>query len=103
MLVGRAEAFGDGVMRFSPDLTSNLAQGDASYLSLLDAADAYVAREGLDLPEEAAARTVEPEPTCVTDPILPLNLPHAGIAAIVLATGYVLGFGLVKVYAFDQP
>lgn len=102
MLLGRAEAFGDGVMHFSPDLTSNLAQGDASYLSLLDAADAYVAREGLDLPEEPAARTVEPEATCVTDPILQLNLHGAGIAAIVWATGYVLDFGWVKVDAFDE-
>ncbi len=102
MLLGRAEAFGDGVMRFSPDLTSNLAQGDASYLSLLDAADAYVAREGLDLPEEPAARTVEPEPTCVTHPILQLNLHDAGIAAIVWATGYALDFGWVKVDAFDE-
>jgi putative flavoprotein involved in K+ transport len=101
-LLGRAEAFGDGVMRFSPDLASNLAQGDASYLSLLDAADAYAAREGVDLPEEPEARMVEPEPPCVTDPILQLNLHGAGIAAIVWATGYALDFGWLKVDAFDE-
>jgi putative flavoprotein involved in K+ transport len=101
-LLGRAEGFGDGVMRFSPDLRSNLAHGDASYLSMLDAADAYVAREGLDLPEEPAARTVEPEPTCVTDQILELNLHGAGIVAIVWATGYALDFGWLTVDAFDE-
>ena len=100
--MGRAEAFGDGVVRFAPDLASNLAQGDASYLSLLDAADAYAAREGLDLPEEPTARTVEPEPPCVTDPILQLNLHDAGIAAMVWATGYALDFGWLKVDAFDE-
>jgi len=102
MLLGRAEAFGDGVMRFSPDLASNLAQGDASYLSLLDAADAFAAREGLDLPEEPAARTVYPEPSCVTDPVLKLDLHGAGIGAIVWATGYALDFGWLKVDAFDE-
>ncbi|MBV9113018.1 MAG: NAD(P)-binding domain-containing protein, partial [Hyphomicrobiales bacterium] len=102
MLLGRAKAFGDGVMRFSPDLASNLAQGDASYLSLLDAADAFAAREGLDLPEEPAARTVYPEPSCVTDPVLKLDLHGAGIGAIVWATGYALDFGWLKVDAFDE-
>src|SRR5260221_3918032 len=101
-LLGRAEGFGNGAMRFAPDLGTNLAQGDESYLSMLDAADAYVAREGLDLPEEAAARNVEPEPTCVTDPILELNLHGAGIVAIVWATGYALDFGWLKVDAFDE-
>ena len=101
VLLGRAEAFIDGVMRFSPDLASNLAQGDASYLSLLDAADAYVTREGLDLPEEPAARTIDPLPPSVTDPVLELNLRGAGIAAIVWATGYALDFGWLKVDAFD--
>ncbi len=89
-------------MRFSPDLASNLAQGDANYLSFLDAADAYVAQKGLDLPEEPAARTVEPEPTCVTDPILQLNLRETGIAAIVWATGFTLDFSWLKVDAFDE-
>jgi putative flavoprotein involved in K+ transport len=101
-LVGRAEGFGDGAMRFAPDLASNLAQGDANYLSFLDAADAYVAQKGLDRPEEPAARAVEPEPACVTDPILQLNLREAGIASIVWATGFALDFGWLKVGAFDE-
>jgi putative flavoprotein involved in K+ transport len=100
-LVGRAEGFGDGAMRFAPDLASNLAQGDASYLSFLDAADAYAAQKGLDLPAEPAARTVEPDPACVTDPILQLNLRDAGITSIVWATGFALDFGWLKVDAFD--
>ncbi len=101
-LLGRAENFADGVMRFSPDLASNLAKGDASYLSLLDAADAYVAREGLDLPEEPAARIVEPDPPCVTEPVLQLNLRDAGIASVVWATGFRLDFDWLKVDAFNE-
>ena len=100
-LVGRMQGCVHGVMRFAPDLEDNLAQGDASYRGLLDAADAYAAREGLDLPEEPTARAIEPEPSCVTDPILELNLRDAGVAAIIWATGYALDFSWLKVDTFD--
>ena len=72
-LVGRTESFWDGVMHFATDLADNIAHGDANYLSVLDEADAYIARNGLDLPQEPEARKVEPESPCVTDPILELN------------------------------
>jgi putative flavoprotein involved in K+ transport len=101
-LVGRADAYADGTMRFSADLAASLAQGDASYLSMLDAADAYAAREGLDLPEEPDARAIDPDPSCVTNPILSLNLRDAGIGAIVWATGYALDFGWLNVDVFDE-
>ena len=45
-------SYTDGTVRFRPDLRDNIAAGDANYLSVLDQADAYVARNGLDLPEE---------------------------------------------------
>jgi putative flavoprotein involved in K+ transport len=102
LLVGRAEACKDGVMRFAPDLASNIARGDADYLSVLDAADAYAVREGLDLPAEPGARKVEPDPACVVDPILQLDLAHAGITSIVWATGYALDFGWLEVDALDD-
>ena len=102
LLVGRAETFKHGVMHFAPDLASNIARGDADYLSILDAADAYAAREDLDLPEEADARKREPDPACLIDPIRQLNLAHAGITSIVWATGYALDFGWLKVDAFDE-
>jgi putative flavoprotein involved in K+ transport len=101
-LLGRMDGFGGGAMRFAPDLAENLAQGDASHLSLLDSCDAYVAREGLDLPEESDARIAEPDPPCVTDPVLQLNLRDAGITAIVWATGYTLDFGWLHLDAFDE-
>jgi putative flavoprotein involved in K+ transport len=73
-LVGRTESFKDGVMHFATDLAHNLAQGDANTLSVLDEADAYVARNGLDLPQEPEAREFGSDPQCVTDPVLELNL-----------------------------
>jgi len=101
-LLGRANSFQDGVMHFEPDLGINIARGDASYLSILDAADAYVLREGLELPDEPDARRMEPDPPCVTDPILQLNLEDVGITSIIWATGYGYDFGWLKVDTFDE-
>lgn len=101
-LVGRADTFEAGAISFLPDLASNLADGDEYYLSVLDEADAYVVRERLDLPEDPAARQIEPEPTCVRRPIVRLDLREAGITAIVWATGYRLDFGWLKCGVLDE-
>jgi putative flavoprotein involved in K+ transport len=101
-LVGRTVAYQDGTMRFAPDLGRNIAIGDANYLSLLDDADAYVERNGLDLPEEPEARILEPEPACVTDPVLELDLAGAGITSIIWATGFGVDYGWLQVDAFDE-
>jgi putative flavoprotein involved in K+ transport len=102
VLVGVTTSFENGVMRFAPDLADNIARGDANYLSVLDEADAYVTRNGLDLPEEPEARRILPDPKCVTDPILSLDLKAAGIGSIVWATGYRVDYGWLKVDAFDD-
>jgi putative flavoprotein involved in K+ transport len=101
-LLGRAETFADGTLHLAPDLAKNIALGDANYLSLLDRADEYAAANGLDLPEEPEARRMEPDPECVSDPILRLNLKEAGITAIIWATGYAVDYGFMKVDAFDE-
>jgi putative flavoprotein involved in K+ transport len=100
-LLGRAGPFKDGVMHCAPDLARNLAAGDANYLSVLDAADAYVAKNSLGLPEEPDARRIDADPPCVTNPILQLNLAEAGITSIVWATGFALDFGWLKAGKFD--
>jgi putative flavoprotein involved in K+ transport len=101
-LVGRTESCKEGVMRFAPDLAQNIARGNANTLSVLDEADAYVARNGLDLPEEPEAREVGADPQCVTDPILELNLAEAGITSIIWATGFALDYSWLQVDAFDE-
>ena len=101
-LVGVTRSFKDGVMSFAPDLTDNIRQGDANYLSILAEADAYVARNGLDLPEEPEARVIGPDPVCMTDPILELDLAKAGVNTIIWATGFALDYGWLKVDAFDE-
>ena len=101
-LVGLTKSYRDGVVSFQPDLADNIAAGDANYLSLLEEADAYIARNGLDLPEEPEARIIAPDPDCVTDPVLELDLSEAGVSSIIWATGFAVDYGWLKVDAFDD-
>ena len=101
-LVGRTVSFDQGTMRFAPDLGDNIADGDANYLSLLDEADAYIERNGLDLPEEPDAHILGPDPECVTSPVLELDLAHAGVTSVVWATGFAVDYSWLNVDAFDE-
>jgi len=101
-LVGRTESFTNDVMYFATDLADNIARGNAYTLSLLDEADAYVIRNGLDFPEEPEVRKVEPDPPCVTNPVLELNLTEVGITSILWATGFDVDYSWLKVDAFDN-
>jgi len=100
-LVGRANGFADGKITFSSDLKDIIAAGDADYLATLRESDAYVAREGLDLPEEPEAYAIGPDPDCVTRPITALDLQAAGITSVVWATGYAFDYGWVDLDVFD--
>ena len=102
VLTGMAESFDDGALRFAPDLAKNIALGDANLHAMLDAADAYAAREGIDLPEEPEARVTLPDPACLLDPLVRLDLAAAEVRSIVWATGYALDFGWIEVDAFDE-
>ena len=100
-LVGMTQSCEAGVLRFAPDLAENIIEGDRNYLSLLDEADAYIATNGLDLPEEPDAKIIGPEPQCMREPILSLDLKAAGVSTIIWATGFVQNFDWLDVDAFD--
>ena len=101
-LLGMTKTFQNGVLSFASDLAANLAHGDAQYLSMLDEADAYVARHGLDLPEEPTARHLESDPSCVKHPILELELAQAEITTILWATGYTVDYSWLEIDSFDE-
>jgi len=101
-LVGKAESFDSGVLRFAPDLRQNIEASDASYLSMLNEADAFITRTGMDLPEEPQAHILGPDPDCVTNPLLELDLAAAGVTSIIWATGFALDYGWLQVDAFDE-
>ena len=101
-LLGTADRYHHGVLHLLPNLAKNIAGGDANYLSVLASADAYIKEKGLDFPEEPAAHRIAPNPPCVTEPILQLNLAAAGIKSIIWATGYALDYGWLNIDVFDD-
>ncbi|SAL29273.1 flavin-containing monooxygenase FMO [Caballeronia terrestris] len=101
-LVGLTKSFDDGVVMFEADLAENIARGDENYLTLLNAADAYVARNGLDLPEDPEARIIPADPECMTHPLSELDLATAGVTSIIWATGYAVDFNWLDVDTFDE-
>ncbi|MCP3752616.1 NAD(P)/FAD-dependent oxidoreductase [Pseudomonas sp. SBB6] len=101
-LVGLTKGFDNGVVSFEANLAENIARGDENYLALLDAADAYIARNGLSLPEEPQAREILPDPQCLTQPILELDLAKAGVSTIIWATGYSVDYSWLQVDAFKD-
>ena len=101
-LLGVTESCKDQTVTVKADLADNIAQGDASYMALLDEADAYVIRNGIDLPEEPGARKIEPDPDCITNPILELNLAHAGVTSIIWATGFRSDYSWLRIDTFDD-
>lgn len=101
VLVGRTESFAEGVLRFAPDLVRNVERGDANLLALLDEADAWAARNGLDLPPDPQAREIGPTPDCMATPLESLNLAEAGVTTILWATGFSNDYGWLQVDALD--
>jgi putative flavoprotein involved in K+ transport len=101
VLLGKTSGFDHGTMRFASDLATNIAKGDADYLSVLGEADAFVTRTGLTLPPEPQAHIIGPDPECLTNPILHLNLAQAGITSIIWATGFERDYTWLNVNAFD--
>jgi putative flavoprotein involved in K+ transport len=101
-LLGLTDQFSDGVLSFRDDLQTNIAGGDANYKEMLDAADAYLERNGLDLPAEPEARNVWPDPDCLTNPITSLDLAEEGITTIIWATGFRQDFSWMQLDAFDD-
>ena len=98
----KRQAYSNGVLSFANDLRTNMENGDRNYLSVLDEADAYARANGIDLPEEPEARTLQPLPDCVTTPTLALDLKAEGITSIVWATGFQLDFGWVDLDIFQK-
>jgi putative flavoprotein involved in K+ transport len=102
ILVGRTEAYADGAVSFALDLVDNLERGDLNLRSLLDEADTYVVRNGLDLPEEAEARAIGPDSDCITNPISVLDLVKTGITTIIWATGFVADYSWIELDVFGE-
>ncbi len=101
-LLGMTESYDNGTLHIASDLATNIANGDASYLSILDEADAYIESHGIDLPEEPEARTMHANPDCVAHPITSLNLAEQGVSSVIWATGYRVDYDWLNADVFDE-
>ncbi|WP_170787740.1 flavin-containing monooxygenase [Ruegeria lacuscaerulensis] len=100
-LTGLTKGFESGVLSFADDLQANVAAGDANYLEMLDMADAYIERTGIDLPEEPEAREPFADPDSLINPLTSVDFAQEGITTIIWATGFRQDFSWIKADAFD--
>lgn len=101
-LVGITQSWDNGVLSFADGLAENIAAGDNAYFDVLRDADAYIERNGLNLPPEPQAWELLPDPQCLLNPLAQLDIAAAGITTIIWATGFKFDFSWLQVDAFDE-
>ena len=101
-LLGQSRAYSDGILTFADDLKRNMDHADSHYLSFLKQADAYLERNGIDLPLEEDAYDLGVDPDSLNNPVLSLDLRNANINTIVWATGYSQDFSWLDVNTFEE-
>ena len=84
-------------LEFLPDLTKNLDDADRSYVGIRDQIDGYIARNGIDAPEEPPFVKVW-EPSCERTE---LDLKETGITSVLWAIGFRPDYGWIEVDVFD--
>jgi putative flavoprotein involved in K+ transport len=102
VLLGRLQVVEDGAVMLADDLVQNLARGDESFENLKKAIDEYIAKTGLEAPEETRQEVSPTIPKEVTSPVSHLNLKDAGVSAIVWASGFRCHFDWVKLPIFND-
>jgi putative flavoprotein involved in K+ transport len=103
VLLGRVLGGRDGKLTIANDLAENLARGDASFTDFTRQADAYAARNGLDLPPSDAREGGLRHPADVADAVLTLDVAAAGISTIIWANGFRYDFGWIDLPVFADP
>lgn len=100
-LLGRVTAAHDGVLEIAPDLTANIANGDAYYATFLGIVDEFVTARGLDHPNDPPARLSLPDPPCLTTPLATIDLGAERIGSVIWATGYGLDLNWIDIPVLD--
>lgn len=100
-LLGRVTAARDGVLAIAPDLTSNIANGDAYYATFLGIVDDFIAARGLDQPADPLARLRLPDPPSLTAPLDTIDLRAERITGVIWATGYGLDLNWIDIPVLD--
>ncbi|SDF43417.1 putative flavoprotein involved in K+ transport [Salipiger thiooxidans] len=84
-------------VRFLPDLGKNLDDADRSYVGIRTQIDAYIAREGIDAPEEPPFEKLwSPEQERIR-----IDLAEAGITSVLWAIGFRPDYRWIEADVFD--
>jgi putative flavoprotein involved in K+ transport len=101
VLLGHLQDNKDANLVLADDLAQNLAKGDEALENFTKAVDDYIAKNGLEVPQEQRSKLNPNDAKEIPAPLLNLNLKHAGINAIVWASGFRCNFDFVKLPVFD--
>lgn len=85
-------------LSFLPDLEKNLDDADRSYCGIRDQIDAYIAREGIDAPEEPPFQKVWRPETEVTE----IDAEGLNITSVVWSIGFRPDYSWIDVDVFDE-
>ena len=100
-LLGRMRDISTGKISFADDLEQTLRQGEAWFADLRIQMDKYARAHGLDLPKSPPAKLLS-HGAGASSPTLELNLAHAGITAVVWASGFRYNFDWVRLPVFGS-
>lgn len=99
ILLGHTLGFEAGKLVFAPDLKENLAKADGFAANAIKQIDAYVLKNGMDVPEEEVMILDDGFRAPV---IHSLDLAAEGIGVMIWATGYSNDYSLVQLPILDS-
>ena len=98
-LLGHLRGVTDGRLDVAPDLHESLSKADQFEAQLVKLIDGYIAKNGLDAPEERLPELRDGFDQAV---ITELDVRTAGITSVIWAAGYRFDFSWVKLPTFDE-
>jgi putative flavoprotein involved in K+ transport len=97
-LYGSVAGMAGGRIEFLPDLAKNLDDADKSYVGIRNQIDAYIAREGIDAPEEPEFVKLWTPAQEVTE----IDAAALGITSVIWSIGFRPDYGWIEVDVFDE-
>ena len=98
-LLGRLAGVEGGIVKLASDLHDNLAAADRAEAEFAKAVDAYVAANGMAVPEESLPILCDGfDQKILTE----LDLSAAGITNVIWATGYSFDFSMIRLPVTDS-
>jgi putative flavoprotein involved in K+ transport len=99
VLLGRIQRVTGGKIMLAQDLKENLAKADKFEADFVKRIDEYIAKNGMDVPEETLPNFREGYDA---EDVRELSVKEANITSVIWATGYGFDFSLVRLPVFDS-